>query len=313
MNPSASRPAVQLAAALACSSRCSPGSRPRAACSCAATSRPRSFTTVRVRAVDMVTERPVSLQRADRRIRGRGLGRGDAVPGRAGAAARACRASGAAGFGRGCWPPGCWSTSCTRTWSTRCSSRTARCSWCTWHDVRAGRIRPGRCSRSTHRPGCAGCGGRPGAVPAPRGGRPGRLHGAAAGGHVATDGARVPDGGPWWSRSTGRRRSWSRRMDLGFLVPLGVFTAVLAWRRAPAGYLLASVVVVKAVAMASRDRGDAARGGGGDRGAAAAADHHLRDDRRSRPPSIGRRVFMSVHPAGRSGIVPAAAARAAAA
>jgi hypothetical protein len=40
-------------------------------------------------------------------------------------------------------------------------------------------------------------------------------------------------------------------MDLGFLVPLGLFTAVLAWRRVPAGYVLASVIVVKAVAMAS--------------------------------------------------------------
>jgi hypothetical protein len=40
-------------------------------------------------------------------------------------------------------------------------------------------------------------------------------------------------------------------LDLGFLVPLGIFTAILVWRRAPAGYLLASVVVVKAVAMAS--------------------------------------------------------------
>lgn len=40
-------------------------------------------------------------------------------------------------------------------------------------------------------------------------------------------------------------------LDLGFLVPLGIFTAVLVWRRVPAGYLLASVVVVKAVAMAS--------------------------------------------------------------
>ncbi|HEX5826101.1 MAG TPA: hypothetical protein VFY23_01155, partial [Candidatus Limnocylindrales bacterium] len=39
--------------------------------------------------------------------------------------------------------------------------------------------------------------------------------------------------------------------DLGFLVPLGVFTAVTAWRRAPAGYLLATTVVVKAVAMGS--------------------------------------------------------------
>ena len=39
--------------------------------------------------------------------------------------------------------------------------------------------------------------------------------------------------------------------DLGFLVPLGVFTAVTAWRRSPAGYLLATTVVVKAVAMGS--------------------------------------------------------------
>jgi hypothetical protein len=37
--------------------------------------------------------------------------------------------------------------------------------------------------------------------------------------------------------------------DLGFLVPLGVFTAVAAWRRHPAGYVLATTVVVKAVAM----------------------------------------------------------------
>ncbi len=38
--------------------------------------------------------------------------------------------------------------------------------------------------------------------------------------------------------------------DLGLLVPLGIFTAISAWRRHPAGYLLGSVVVVKAVAMA---------------------------------------------------------------
>jgi hypothetical protein len=37
--------------------------------------------------------------------------------------------------------------------------------------------------------------------------------------------------------------------DLGFLVPLGVFAAVTAYRRLPAGFLLAAVVVVKAVAM----------------------------------------------------------------
>lgn len=39
-------------------------------------------------------------------------------------------------------------------------------------------------------------------------------------------------------------------MDLGFLVPLGIFTSVLVWRRVPVSYLLASVVVVKSVAMA---------------------------------------------------------------
>jgi len=38
--------------------------------------------------------------------------------------------------------------------------------------------------------------------------------------------------------------------DLGFLVPLGLFTAIAAWRRLPAGYVLATTVVVKAVTMA---------------------------------------------------------------
>ncbi len=38
-------------------------------------------------------------------------------------------------------------------------------------------------------------------------------------------------------------------MDLGLLVPLGIFTAVLVWQRLSAGYVLASLVVVKAVAM----------------------------------------------------------------
>ncbi len=37
--------------------------------------------------------------------------------------------------------------------------------------------------------------------------------------------------------------------DLGLLVPLGAFTAITAWRRLPVGFVLASVVVVKAVAM----------------------------------------------------------------
>ena len=40
-------------------------------------------------------------------------------------------------------------------------------------------------------------------------------------------------------------------LDLGFLVPLALFTAVTVWRRMPVGYLLSSVVVVKAVAMAT--------------------------------------------------------------
>jgi hypothetical protein len=40
-------------------------------------------------------------------------------------------------------------------------------------------------------------------------------------------------------------------LDLGFLVPLAFFTAVTVWRRMPVGYLLSSVVVVKAVAMAT--------------------------------------------------------------
>lgn len=37
--------------------------------------------------------------------------------------------------------------------------------------------------------------------------------------------------------------------DLGLLVPLGAWTAALAWRRARAGLVLGSIVVVKAVAM----------------------------------------------------------------
>lgn len=40
-------------------------------------------------------------------------------------------------------------------------------------------------------------------------------------------------------------------IDLGFLVPLGVFTAVTVWRRLPVGFVLAPLVVVKATAMAS--------------------------------------------------------------
>ena len=38
-------------------------------------------------------------------------------------------------------------------------------------------------------------------------------------------------------------------LDLGLLVPLGIFTAVAVARRLPIGYLLASLIVVKAVAM----------------------------------------------------------------
>lgn len=37
--------------------------------------------------------------------------------------------------------------------------------------------------------------------------------------------------------------------DLGLLVPLGLFTAWTVWRRRPVGYLLASIVVVKGMAM----------------------------------------------------------------
>jgi hypothetical protein len=40
-------------------------------------------------------------------------------------------------------------------------------------------------------------------------------------------------------------------LDLGLLVPLGIFTAILVWQRMSAGYVLASLVVVKAVAMPS--------------------------------------------------------------
>jgi hypothetical protein len=40
-------------------------------------------------------------------------------------------------------------------------------------------------------------------------------------------------------------------LDLGLVVPLAAFTGVTAWRGRPVGYLLSSVVVVKAVAMAS--------------------------------------------------------------
>lgn len=37
--------------------------------------------------------------------------------------------------------------------------------------------------------------------------------------------------------------------DLGFLVPLGLFTAVTAWRRLPVGYVLGAILVVKGAAM----------------------------------------------------------------
>jgi hypothetical protein len=40
-------------------------------------------------------------------------------------------------------------------------------------------------------------------------------------------------------------------LDLGLVVPLAVFTGVTAWLKRPVGNLLSSVVVVKAVAMAS--------------------------------------------------------------
>jgi hypothetical protein len=37
--------------------------------------------------------------------------------------------------------------------------------------------------------------------------------------------------------------------DLGFLVPLGIFVAVSAWRRMPVGYVLGAIIVVKGMAM----------------------------------------------------------------
>jgi hypothetical protein len=37
--------------------------------------------------------------------------------------------------------------------------------------------------------------------------------------------------------------------DLGFLVPLGLFVAVSAWRRMPVGYVLGAIIVVKGMAM----------------------------------------------------------------
>jgi hypothetical protein len=40
-------------------------------------------------------------------------------------------------------------------------------------------------------------------------------------------------------------------LDLGLIVPLAGFTGVMAWRRRPLGYLLASVLVVKGAAMAA--------------------------------------------------------------
>jgi len=40
-------------------------------------------------------------------------------------------------------------------------------------------------------------------------------------------------------------------LDLGIVVPLAMYTAVLAWRGRPAGYLLCSVMAVKSFAMAS--------------------------------------------------------------
>jgi hypothetical protein len=40
-------------------------------------------------------------------------------------------------------------------------------------------------------------------------------------------------------------------LDLGLIVPLSVFTGVMAWRGRPVGYLLCSTLVVKAVAMAA--------------------------------------------------------------
>jgi hypothetical protein len=40
-------------------------------------------------------------------------------------------------------------------------------------------------------------------------------------------------------------------LDLGLIVPLALFTGVAAWRGSAVGYLLGSIVAVKAVAMAA--------------------------------------------------------------
>ena len=97
-------------------------------------------------------------------------------------------------------------------------------------------------------------------------------------------------------------------LDLGFLAPLGIFTAVLVWRRAPVGYLLASVVVVKAVAMAlaivSMLVVEAA-----ETGVLSAPPIVIFALTALAAAAIGQRVFASVHPAAEPGIVPAAAAR----
>jgi hypothetical protein len=59
----------------------------------------------------------------------------------------------------------------------------------------------------------------------------------------------VSFGGDVQGRLNGAQTLVVPAFDLGLLVPLGAWTAVLAWRRAPAGVLLGAIVVVKAVAM----------------------------------------------------------------
>ncbi len=48
---------------------------------------------------------------------------------------------------------------------------------------------------------------------------------------------------------SGATTSFVHALDLGFIAPLGAIAAVLLWRRRPAGYVLAAVMLVKAATM----------------------------------------------------------------
>jgi hypothetical protein len=61
--------------------------------------------------------------------------------------------------------------------------------------------------------------------------------------------ASVSFGGDVQGKLNGAQTLVVPAFDLGLLVPLGAWTAALAWRRARAGLVLGSIVVVKAVAM----------------------------------------------------------------